>query len=150
EVLQSPNICIDDMVVEVIKAQPGKRKLASIVSCRKKYLAGLLETLDGMGVHPFRTEPAPCAILRAATRAQRTPRRSKTLLRIILGENQGLSIVTAGELLVMWRFFNFAPAQEGDAICSAFRAMQALIVHCGIETPIDAVIVHGRSDLRGK
>jgi hypothetical protein len=150
EVLQSPNICIDDMVVEVIKAQPGKRKLASIVSCRKKYLSGLLEALDGFGIHPFRLEPAPCALLRAAVRAQRTPGRSKTLLRIILGESQGISIVTAGELLVMWRFFNLAPGQESEAICSAYRAMQALIVHCGIEAPIDAVMLHGRGDLRDK
>jgi hypothetical protein len=148
EVLQSPNICIDDMLVEVIKADSGKRKLASIVSCRKKYMTGLLETLEGCGVRPFRAEPAPCALLRAAAEHRRTPRRSKIALRIFLGDRQGLAVVTAGALTVLWRFFNWASEGEAAAICSAVRSVGALIGHCGIDSPLDVVMIHGRSDLR--
>src|SRR5205823_13065133 len=46
EVLQSPSLNVDDMVVDLIKAKPGYRALASIVSCRKKYLAGVLAALE--------------------------------------------------------------------------------------------------------
>jgi len=150
EVLQSPNICIDDMLVEVIKADSGKRKLASIVSCRKKYMAGMLETLEACGVRPFRAEPAPCALLRAAVEQRRPPRRSKIILRIFLGDRQGLAVVTAGDLTVLWRYFNWSPEGETAAICSAVRSVGALIGHCGIDAPLDVVMIHGRADLRGK
>lgn len=148
EVLQSPNICIDDMLVEVIKADSGKRKLASIVSCRKKFMAGLLETLNECGVRPFRAEPAPCALLRAAAQQRRPPRRSKIVLRIFLGDRQGLAVVNAGDLSVLWRFFNWSPDGETAAICSAVRSVGALIGHCGIDAPLDVVMIHGRADLR--
>jgi hypothetical protein len=150
EVLQSPNHSIDDMVVEVIKAQPNDRKLASIVSCRRKYLATLLEALEAGGVRPFRAEPAPCALLRAAVQAQRNPRKSKTVLRILLGRDQALAIVTAGPLAVLWRYFNLPADEEVKAVCSTVRAIQAQIVPCGIDSPIDAIVLHGRGELRAK
>lgn len=150
EVLQSPNICIDDMVVEVIRAEPAKRKLASIVSCRKKYLAGLLETLTSCGIRPFRVEPAPCALLRLAARNRRPPRRSRTVLRILLGDRQALAVVTAGNLAVLWRYFNLPAEGETTSICSAVRSVQTLIGYCGIDSPLDVVMIHGRADLRVK
>jgi hypothetical protein len=148
EVLQSPNVLIDDMAVEVIRAEPGKRQLASIVSCRKKYVAGILEILKADGVRPFRAEPGPCALVRAAEHQRRAPRRSKTALRIVLGKRQGLAVVVTGSLVVLWRFFNLPAGGEPSAICSAIRSMQTLIGHCGIDSPVDVVLIHGRSELR--
>jgi Tfp pilus assembly protein PilN len=150
EVLQSPNHSIDDMVVEVIKAQPNNRKLASIVSCRRKYLGTLLEALGATGVRPFRAEPAPCALLRAAVQQQASPRKCKIVLRVLLGRDQGLVVVTAGSLVVLWRYFNLTADEEFRAVCSTVRSVQAQIVPCGIDAPVDAVIIHGRTDLRGK
>jgi hypothetical protein len=149
EVLQSPTHSIDDMVVEVIKSQPNDRKLASIVSCRRKYLATLLEAIKEVGVRPFRAEPAPCAILRAV-QAQRNPRKCKTVVRVILGREQALAIVTAGPLAVLWRYFNLPAEEEAKAVCSTVRAMQAQIMPCGIDSPIDAIMIHGRGALRAK
>ena len=59
EVLQSPNVCIDEMTVEMQTSEFGKVRLASVVSCRTEYLTGLLKTLQKCGVRPLRTEPAP-------------------------------------------------------------------------------------------
>src|SRR5262249_41007675 len=138
EVLQSPNINIDDMAVEVIKAEPGKRKVASIVSCRKKYLSGLLAALEGCGVRPFRAEPEPCALLRAAAYQPRAPRKAKTVLRIFLGDGQGLAVVAAGHLSIIWRTFGLSPGGEGSAIRSTIRSLQTVVKHCGIEMALDA------------
>lgn len=149
EVLQSPNVLIDDMVVEVIRAEPGKRQLASIVACRRKYLTGILDILKAQGVRPFRAEPGPCALVRAAAHQRRAPRRSKTALRIVLGKSQGLAVVMTGSLAVLWRFFNLPAGGESSALCSAIRSVQALIGHCGIDSPLDFILVHGRNDLRG-
>ena len=63
------------MALDVIKAAPDKRQVASIVSCRKKYLSGLLSALESCGVRPFRAEPHPCALLRYASQRYRAPRK---------------------------------------------------------------------------
>jgi hypothetical protein len=148
EVLQSPNICIDDMAVEVIRAEPGKRQLASIVACRKKYLASIVEILKDHRVRPFRAEPAPCALVRAARQQRGAPRRSRTALRVVLGEKQALVVVTAGSLIVLWRYFDLPAGGETSALCSAIRSVQTLIGHCGIDSPLDVILFHGRDDLR--
>ncbi len=148
EVLQSPNVCIDEMAVEVIRAEPGKRQLASIVSCRKRYLAGILDVLKAQEVRPYRAEPAPSALVRAAAYQRRAPRRSKVTLRVILGEGQALVVVTTGNLTVLWRYFKLPAEGEPAALCSAIRSVQTLIGHCGIDSLVDAVLLHGRSDLR--
>jgi hypothetical protein len=150
EVLQSPSLCIDDMVVDLIKTDVGKRQLASIVSCRRKYVAGLLAALDECGVHPVRAEPGPFALLRAATRQHRPPRKAKTVLRILLGEAQGLAVLAAANLPIVWRFFELPHGNEAAAIISATRCVQTLSKPCGIDSAIDAVMVHGRVDLRDR
>ena len=61
EVLQSPTINIDELHVDLIKTQPGRRPLASLVSCRKKYLSNILAAFEAIEVMPMRAEPAPCA-----------------------------------------------------------------------------------------
>jgi hypothetical protein len=150
EVLQSPNLSADDMAVDLLKVQPGKRKLASIVACRKKYLAGLLADLDVRRVRLVRAEPAPCALLRVAQTEQRVTRRGATVLRVFLGDSQGLAVVTASGLPLVWRFFPLPAGDEATAVCSAARALHVLTGPCGSEAALDAVLVHGRDDLRGR
>src|SRR5262249_17499297 len=42
EVLQSPNVNIDEMVIDLVQLNPGKRPVASIVASRRKYFSGVL------------------------------------------------------------------------------------------------------------
>ncbi len=149
EVLQSPNVCIDELSVQVIKGEVGKRKLASVVSCRREYLFDLLQTLRDSNVQPFRTEPAPFALLRAAI-AERRVRRSKPALRLFLGEREGLAVVTAGAVCVLWKPLKLTSGNEPAALCSAIRSCQTLIGHCGIDAPLEIVVIHGRADLRAE
>ena len=76
EVFQSPTLSVDDMVVDLIKSKPGLRPLASIVACRKKYLAGVLAAMRSSGVVPSRVEPSPCACC-GRRRGSITRRRSR-------------------------------------------------------------------------
>lgn len=148
EVLQSPAISIDDMVVDLIRAQPEKRPVASIVSCRKKYLGGLLAALEECKIRAARAEPAACALLRAAAQRHRPPRRARNVLRIFTGDNQGLAVVSAGNLPCIWRSFVLPPGGGAAALRSVTRSMQALLRFCGIDAGVDAVVVHGRGALR--
>jgi hypothetical protein len=147
EVLQSPSLNIDDMYVDMIRAQPGARPVASIVSCRRKYLAGQLAALEGCGVSPVRAEPAPCALLRVATHRHRGPRRSRAVLRVFLGESQGLAVLTAAKLPLMWRPFGLPAGGEEAAIRALVASLQVLGKFCGLDAGFDAVLIHGRPDL---
>ncbi len=147
EALQSPTLNVEDMVVDVVKSQPGYRKVASLAACRKKYLMPLLASLAGRRGRLVRVEPGPCALLRAAYLRCPPPRKSRALLRIFLGDGQGLAVALAGNVPLLWRCFHLAPGEEAEALRCVLRSLQAVIVHCGIEHPVDAVLVHGRPDL---
>jgi hypothetical protein len=149
EVLQSPNICIDEMAVEISKGEFSKRKLVSVASCRKEYLFGLLQTLKNCQVQPFRTEPAPLALLRAGA-ARRRVRKSKPAIRIFLNDTDALAVVTAGSVCLLWKSFKLTKGSEPSAVGAAIRSCQSLIRHCGIEMTADVVVVHGRADLRAQ
>jgi hypothetical protein len=147
EALRSSNVSVDEMVVDVIKTQPDKRPVASIVSCDRTYLAGLLDSVRQCGVRPLRAEPAPCALLRAAVSRHRAGRNAKVVLRLILGETHALAVLAANNLPLVWRSFSLALGDEASALLSVSRSLQTMRRLCGVESPLDAVIVHGRPDL---
>ncbi len=148
EVLQSPNLNIDDMVVDVIRLKPGQRLLASLAACRKKYLSGVLAALESAGVEPCVAEPSPCALLRDATRRLRAPGRSKAFVRVILGAGGGLAVLTAAPAVpLMWRPFDLPAGGEAQAIRAVVASLGSLGRFCGQEGDVDAVLIHGRPDL---
>jgi hypothetical protein len=149
EALQSPGVYVDDMLVDLIKAQPGRRPIASIVACQRKYVTGLLDAVHACGARPVRVEPAPCALLRAAASAHRTPRKAKVVLRIFLGETEGLAALTASQTPLVWRPFGLTRGDEAAALLSTIRSLQTLGKYCGVDSACDAVVIHGRTDLRG-
>ena len=150
EVLQSPSLNVDDMVVDLIKTRPGLRPLASVVSCRKKYLSAVLATLKSCGVVPSRAEPSPCALLREAGRKHRPPRNSRAYLRVFLGRDQALAVLMAApDLPLMWRPFALPARGEAGAILATASSLRILGSYCGLEVEVDSVLIHGRPDLGG-
>jgi hypothetical protein len=145
--LCSSNISVDDLTADLLRGAVNKLPVASVAACRRKYLAGIVATLSGLGVRPFRAEPAPSALVRMAASQYRTPHRSKMLLRVFLGATQGLAVAVAGRLPLAWRTFTLLANMEGFAIISAARTLGTQGRHYGIESPWDYVIVHGRPDL---
>jgi hypothetical protein len=149
EALQSPTVSVDEMLVDLIKSRPGKRHVASLVACRKKYLAALLALLAEYRIKPPRAEPAPCALVRAAAQRYRAPRQAKVVLRAFLGEGRGLAVITTENQPIVWRTFDLPAGRERYAVYSVARVMQTLIKHCGIDSPLDVMMVHGPAPLQG-
>lgn len=148
EILQSPTLNIDDMAVDMIRLRPGQRQLASIVACRKKYLAGVLAATESAGIEPCAVEPSPCALLRDASRRLRPPGRCKAFIRVVLGADQGLAVLTAAPATpLMWRAFDLPGGGEATAIRAAVASLASLGRFCGQEGEVDAVLVHGRAVL---
>ena len=61
--LQSPNVVVDDLIVDMLKSEVNKAQMATVAACRKKYLHGVLTAAGAGGVRLFRAEPAPCALV---------------------------------------------------------------------------------------
>jgi hypothetical protein len=148
--LQSPTICVDEFNVDVIKSQWNKVPIASVAACRRKQLGEVLAILEHCGVRPFRVEPDSSALVRTAAQRHRPPRRAKTVLHVFLNDTQGLAVLAAAALPIAWRKFALPAGQEGPEIFSVQRTLQALGKHYGIEAPLDAFAVYGRSDLHAK
>jgi len=147
KLLCSSNVTTDDLTIDMVKSSVGKSPVATVAACRKKYMAAILSVLQRCGAQAYRTEPAPCALVRAAARRHRPPRRAKTLLRIFLGATEGMAVLTVNGLPLAWRSFAIPSFSEGMAILSAARTLLSQRRHYEMETPLDYAIVHGRPDL---
>lgn len=147
ESLRSSNVSVDETAVDVVKAQPDKRQVASIVSCDRKYLARLLDSLKQCGVRPHRAEPAPCALLRTAAHRHRAGRNTKVALRLFLSDTQGLAVLVANNLPLVWRSVSLPRGDEASALLSVNRSLETMGRLCGVESPLDVVMLHGRPDL---
>jgi len=147
EALRSSVVSVDNMAVDVIKAHPDKRDVASIVSYDQNYISDLVDILKDCDVRPMRTEPSPCSLLRAATRRYRAPRGSKVVVHLFLSDTEALGVLAVNKRPIVWRFVELAKGDEVAALISAARSLVAVGKHCGIESSLDAVMLHGRRDL---
>jgi hypothetical protein len=147
KVLCSSDVSTDDLTIDLVKTAVNKTPVATVTACRKKYMAAVLAVLQRCGAVVCRTEPAPCALVRAAAKQHHPPRRAKTLLRIFLGASDGLAVLSVDGLPLSWRSFAVPPSSEGMAILSAARTLLSQNRHYEMATPLDYVIVHGRAEL---
>jgi len=146
EALRSVNAPVSDMAVDVVRSQPDKRPLASIVACDAQYVSGLLEALKGCGVRPVRAEPGPCVLLRAANRHP-AGRTAKVVLRFFFSDHGVLAVLVAKQIPVVWRYLELRRGDEASTIVSACRSLLMVSRDCGIESPLDVLMLHGRLDL---
>lgn len=147
KLLCSSNISVDDLTIDMVSRTVNKQPLASVAACRKKYMSGVLAVLERCGCQVLQTEPAPCALARAAAQQHRPPRRSKIILQIILGQTEGLAVTTSGTATLAWRPFALSAGSECIAILSAARTLSSQSQYHGLETSLDYVMIHGRADL---
>ncbi len=147
KLLCSPNVTTDDLTIDMVKSVINKASVATVTACRKKYMAAVLAVLQRCGAQVCRTEPAPCALVRAAAKQHRPPRRATTVLRIFLGAAEGMAVLTINDLPLAWRCFAMPSLSEGMAILSAARTLMSQSRYYEMETPLEYAIVHGRGDL---
>jgi hypothetical protein len=145
--LCSPTTRVDDYVVEMTKAKLNSSSAASMAACRKKYLAMVMGALGDCKIRPFRIEPGPAALLRAAAERHRAPRHVRIALRVFLSEAHGLAVMAAGDVPVAWRNFALPGGQEQAAVLSVVRTLQNLARNYGVTEPARALMLHGRPDL---
>lgn len=148
EALRSSQVSIDDMLADVVKAVPDKRPVATIVSCEKKFLVDIVERLHASGIRLARVEPAISALLRAAAKQHRNRRNANVVIRYFLHDNKGLAVLTVKGLPIVCRQFTMCRGDEATAIVSTGRSLLTIGTHCGIESSLDAVMIHGRDDLQ--
>lgn len=148
EALRSPNAPVNDMVVDVIKGDPDSRQVASIAACDKIYLNQILDALAQLDVQPCRIEPGPCALLRLAESKHRTRRGDKVVLRLFLSDTQVLTVLVVEKMPLLWRFTPLPQGEEAAALVTACRSMLATSKDCGVESPLNIVMIHGRAELK--
>lgn len=147
EAMRSQNVAVHEMAVDVVKAQPDSREVASIAACDKEYLNKIVEALKQLDVCPVRTEPAPCSLLRLASRQHSARRGAKVVLRLFLSSDQVLTVLIVNKLPMLWRFTNLAQGEEAASLVTACRSILATSKYCGVEAPLDTMIVHGHKDI---
>ena len=138
----------DDLLIDLLRGSANRVPVARMVACRRKYISGVVAALSRLGVRPLRVEPSPWALVRLAERQHRSPRWSKTVLRVFLGAGHGLVAAISGGMPFGWKNFLLPAGSEGFAIVSAVRGLKTQQTHYGIEAAPDYALIHGRPDLR--
>jgi hypothetical protein len=148
EAIRSPSVNVDELECDITTAQPGKHPLLSLIACKRRYLATMMEDLQSCGVRVLRAEPAPLALLRLGARRYRGPRKG-TVVRAFLGPAQGVAVLLKGAMPLSWRTFELPAGGEAAEVLATALALQVVGRHCGEAGTLDAVILHGRADLAG-
>jgi hypothetical protein len=147
EALQSAHVRTETMQADLIRTQPGNRTVASIAACEQKQIEQLLAVLGRFGISPSRIEPGPWALHRMAGSSSRMGR-PRSVLRVFLGQTEGLAMLVGGGLPLVWRSFDLPRGDEATAILSVSRSLAALSHYCGLDGPLDSIVIHGRNDLK--
>ncbi|HLA83983.1 MAG TPA: hypothetical protein VJL29_04240 [Thermoguttaceae bacterium] len=148
EALRSPSVPVHEMVVDVVKSSLDSRDVASIAACDRTYLNEILDALARMDIRPWLTEPAPCALLRLASKRHRARRGDKVVLRLFLSQEQVLAVLTVGKVPILWRLAQVMQGKEAASLVTAARSLSATSKDCGVESSLDAVMIHGRMELK--
>jgi hypothetical protein len=148
EALQSQNVPVGDMVVDVVTAKSDTRNVASIAACNKSDVSEVLDALSRLDVKPIRTEPAPCALLRLAANRHRAPRNGKVVLRLFLSDKQIFTVLVVNQMPMLWRFTQLKQGEEAMSVAMACRSLVATRKACGVEASLDAVMIHGHTELK--
>jgi hypothetical protein len=98
----------------------------------------------------MRVEPVPCAMLRAAERQYRPPRKAKTVLRLFLGAKEGLAVLSVSGWPLVPRPFPITEEDMTPAVVSIVRTLDTLGKLCGADAAIDAVVIHGAPEMRNR
>ena len=147
EALQTQGIRVEDMEIDVVEATVGRKAVAGLVSCRRRLLAESLESLARRSARVVRAEPAPCALLRAASVHLKAPRSSRLVARFVLGAKQAMGMLVVGNLPLHWRAFALAPGSEATDLHSALLALRMQARSWQADAGVDAVLIQGRPDL---
>jgi hypothetical protein len=148
EALRSSRVPVHEMAVDVVEAEPDNRPVASIVAAKQKHLQGLVDALRKYGVRPVRTEAAACALLRNGSSRHRARRGARVVLRVFLSDTQVLVALVAKDLPVVWRYLDLPRGDEAATILSASRSLLTVGKDCGVTSRLDAIVLHGRPDLK--
>ena len=137
----------DRMAVDIVRSQPRRRPIAGIAACDREMVDDVLEAFIQCGLTQYRVEPNPCGLMRRATQAD--PKTGgEAVIRVSLGEITGIAVLLAKDLPITWRAFNIVRGDESTGILSAVRSLQTTAPHCGLDGKLDAVVIHGRSELQ--
>jgi hypothetical protein len=150
ESLRSAGTRIEEMIIDTTEVPLGKKVMAGLVACRKKWMNDALEALNRRSSRLALVEPTPCALLRAANEISKTPRGAKLTARFLLGDRQAMGILVAGGVPLHWRLFDLPPGEEPLAIHSALVRLRMQARSWRAETEIDSVVIQGRPELGPK
>ena len=69
------------------------------------------------------------------------------VVRLLPGDARVLGVLVVNDLPVLWREVGLRQGDEASTLISATRSLMAVSKDCGVQSPLGAVMLHGRADL---
>jgi hypothetical protein len=147
EAVQSTNLRSEERIIDLIKLEIDKQPLACLAASPRQVITELIDLLHGLGARVAMIEPGPAGLVRAGGFRKKLPRGSKLAIRFFLGRTQAIGVLTTQSQPLIWHTFDLPTADETAAILATYSTLWMQGRHAHITQPIDAVVIHGRSDL---
>ena len=147
EAVQVTNVRAEDRIIELIKVELDNQQLACVAASPRAVVESSIDMMSRVGTRVGLIESAPASLWRAGVYYRRTPRGSKLVPRLFLGESQAIGLLAAGEQVLFWHTFELPTGGEIGAALAAYSTLWMMGRHARITAPIDTVFIHGRPDL---
>ncbi len=148
ESLRSSATRLDQMVIDVINWQPDRRAVAGIVAAPTARIDLIREAIGRTKHSLQRLEPAASCLVAVAPDVEGRERRSSLTTRVFLGNHRMLAVMSRGNKPIHWQVFPLPAGDEATGIVSAIRSLETAAGACGLDRTPDAVVIHGRPELR--
>jgi len=139
----APSSEADEFVADKVPVKFHGQQAYSVAACRKQLAEELHSALKEAGVANYRLEPAPWALSHAAERHGRTPRKWKTVIRVLLAKTGGLALLVCEDQAVLWRRFNLSQGEEAVRVASAARSLQVHAMQSLGVRDVNGVVLQG-------
>lgn len=148
ESLRSSATRLDQMVIDVINWQPDRRAVAGIVAAPTARIDLIREAIGRTKHSLQRLEPAASCLVAVTPDVEGRERRSSLTTRVFLGNDRMLAVMSRGNKPIHWQVFPLPAGDEATGIVSAIRSLETAAGACGLDRTPDAVVIHGRPELR--
>ncbi len=148
ESLRSSATRLDEMSIDVINWQPDRRSVAGIVAAPTERIESIREAVAKTKHSLQRLYPAASCLIAAAPDVEGRERRTSLTTRVFLGDASMLAVMGRGAKPIHWHLFPLPAGDEARGIVSSIRALETAAGACGIDRNPDALVIHGRPELR--
>ncbi len=132
-----------DLLVDVVGCSMGEKFFAQVGAAKKPAAQAMLQSFYDAGMDPIRIEPGPWAALRVAWRKAAPPSAKESEIRILVGADSMLAVLTQGSAPFSWQSIPIEPDTIEEKLPSILHRFSTLADWKQRIAPVKQIVIQG-------